>query len=317
MSGVPQGTVLGPLLFLCHINDLPDSANSTVRLVADDCLLYRVIKDRKDHITLQNDLNSVQDWASKWGMRFNAKKCNILSINAKSSHYYQLNNTILQEVPSSPYLGVQLSNDLSFEQHINTVCSKASSTLGFIRRNLHHTPSHLQRTAYISLVRSTLEYAATVWDPYLQKHIDKLEKVQRQAARFIAKDYHSRTPGCVSSMLSAYNLPTLQERRKALRLTLFYKISNNLVPAIPPDQYLTKAANKRRVRAKRFQDFNTTNIVERHQLCNSQGYIVPQATKDTYKHSFFVKTSQEWNSLDDNIVSAPSVESFKALLTSA
>ena len=112
-SGVPQGTVLGPILFLCHINDLPDSVKSTVRLFADDCLLYCAIKSRADHNTLQKDLSNLEAWAATWGMRFNAKKCYILSINQKSSHFYQLNNHILQQlVPENPYLSVTISESL-------------------------------------------------------------------------------------------------------------------------------------------------------------------------------------------------------------
>ena len=80
-SGVPQGTVLGPLLFLCHINDLPSRVKSTVRLFADDCLLYKTIRTIQDQIQLQNDLKSLKEWASLWGMRFNASKCYIMSIH--------------------------------------------------------------------------------------------------------------------------------------------------------------------------------------------------------------------------------------------
>ena len=114
-SGVPQGTVLGPLLFLCHINDLPDSVKSTVRLFADDCLLYRQIKSREDHISLQYDLQNLETWAKTWGMRFNAKKCYIMSINNKSTHFYQLDGHILQQVPVNPYLGVTISERLEVE----------------------------------------------------------------------------------------------------------------------------------------------------------------------------------------------------------
>ena len=95
-SGVPQGTVLGPIMFLCHINDLPDCVNSSVRLFADDCLLYRTIKKEEDHLTLQADLKHLEEWANKWGMRFNTKKCYVLSINNKSSRYYQLEKHTLQ-----------------------------------------------------------------------------------------------------------------------------------------------------------------------------------------------------------------------------
>jgi uncharacterized membrane protein len=90
-SGVPQGTVLGPILFLCHINDLPDSVTSSVRLFADDCLLYRTIKTAKDHQKLQADLEQLEIWAKDWGMRFNAKKCYIYYPSTKN----RINSTLL------------------------------------------------------------------------------------------------------------------------------------------------------------------------------------------------------------------------------
>ena len=182
-------------------------------------------------------------------MSFNADKCYVLSMKPKTSKFYELNDTILKEVPSSLYLGVSLSNDLSFSTHINKICSKAGSTLGLLKRNLQHCPPSLRRTAYIALVRSRLEYAATVWDPYCQGDIDKLEKIQRQAARFIAKDYRSRDPGCVTQMLVANNLSPLHLRRRDLRLTLLYKISQGLLPSINPEKYLTPIRNKRQITA--------------------------------------------------------------------
>jgi len=113
-SGVPQGTVLGPLLFLCHINDLPEAVKSQVRLFADDCLLYREINTFTDHHTLQADLKCLEAWAEKWGMRFNAKKCYIMSIaRSTPSHFiYTLDNTLLKSVTSNPYLGIQFSDNL-------------------------------------------------------------------------------------------------------------------------------------------------------------------------------------------------------------
>ena len=132
-SGVPQGTVFGPLMFLCHINDLPDTVKSQVRLFADDCLLYRQIKSQTDHSILQNDLIELEKWAAKWDMRFNAKKCYILSTRQKSSRFYHLDGEILQEVNSSPYLGITISNDLQWKTHITNIVKKANSTLGFLR----------------------------------------------------------------------------------------------------------------------------------------------------------------------------------------
>ena len=147
-SGVPQGTVLGPLLFLCHINDLPDAVKPTVRLFADDCLLYRPINSIKHHHTLQHDLQQLEIWAKTWGMRFNAKKCYIMSINNKSSHFYELDKHILQQVPENPYLGITISEDLKWTSHINKISRKANSALGFLRRNLKHCPESCRKTTY-------------------------------------------------------------------------------------------------------------------------------------------------------------------------
>jgi hypothetical protein len=112
-SGVPQGTVLGPLLFLCHINDLPEAVKSTVRLFADDCLLYHEIRTFQDHVTLQSDLKQLEEWAQKWGIKFNARKCYILSTSNKSNFFYSLGGEFLKNVQHNPYVGVQISADLS------------------------------------------------------------------------------------------------------------------------------------------------------------------------------------------------------------
>ncbi|VDI06712.1 Hypothetical predicted protein [Mytilus galloprovincialis] len=216
-SGVPQGTVLGPLLFLCHINDLPETVKS------------------QDHQLLQNDLASLEEWAEKWGMRFNAKKCYVMSVNNKSSHFYKLDNHILQQVQQNPYLGVIISDDLRWSAHIAKTVKKANSTLGFLRRNLRHCPKDGRKQAYIGLIRSLLEYASIVWDPYLIKDINALERVQRQAVRFISGDYTSREEGSIRRLMNELKLPTLENRRRHSRLTFLYKVAGELVPAIPQE----------------------------------------------------------------------------------
>ena len=167
-SGVPQGTVLGPILFLLHINDLPSVISSKVRLFADDCLVYREIKNRQDQIALQKDLNLLENWGSKWGMRFNAAKCNIMRMSRKQtpiSTQYELSGQVLEEVKDAKYLGVTVSDDLEWTKHINAITTKANSKLSFLRRNLKGCPEKLRETAYFALVRSFLEYSATVWHP--------------------------------------------------------------------------------------------------------------------------------------------------------
>ena len=162
VSGVPQGTVLGPLLFLLHINDLPSVVSSKVRLFADDCLIYRNIKNKEDQIALQKDLNLLENWGTTWGMRFNAAKCNIMRVSRTRNpklFNYSLTGQVLEEVMDAKYLGVTLSNDFEWSKHI---ANKANSKLLFLRRNLKGYPEKLKQTAYFSLIRSFMEYGTTV-----------------------------------------------------------------------------------------------------------------------------------------------------------
>ena len=313
LSGVPQGTVLGPLLFLCHINDLPDSVSSTVRLFADDCLMYRNISNFNDHIKLQEDLNSLETWADRWGMRFNAEKCYTLQTRTKSSFMYSLCGTFLKPVKETTYLGINISSNLKWNAHIQNITRKAGQTLGFIRRNLQNCPKECRRLAYIALVRSKLEYASSVWDPHTKENIDRIEKVQRQAARFIQKDYRSREPGCVTRMLEELKLPPLETRRRNQRLQLLKKIKNDNVPSMPPGHFLTPANKSRRqIKPRTFGDFIDENILERLIIRNSDGFSIPPVKTEQYKHSFFIRTPQEWNHLTDSEITvalAPSAAS--------
>ena len=111
----------------------------------------------------------------------------ILSINNKSSRYYQLEKHTLQEVQDNPYLGLQISYDLKWSIHINNVCKKAYATLGFLRRNLRNVPETCRNTTYVTLVRSIMEYGATIWNPYLKEDIDRLERIQNRAISFAKK----------------------------------------------------------------------------------------------------------------------------------
>lgn len=175
ISGVPQGTVIGPLLFLAYINDLPQSTFSEARLFADDCLVYRKIKNVKDTETLQDDLNKLQEWESRWQMNFHPEKCIVIQITSKRNpliRNYQLHGHTLDAVEHGKYLGITINHDLQWKTHINQTVGKASRTLGFLRRNLGRCKPEVKANAYITMVRPTLEYASTVWDPYQ----DNLEK---------------------------------------------------------------------------------------------------------------------------------------------
>ena len=164
VSGVPQGRVLGPLLFLLHINDLPSVVSSKVRLFADDCLIYRNIKN-KDQIAMQRDLNLLENWGITWGMNINAAKCNIMRVSRTRDpklFNYSLTGQVLEEVMDAKYLGVTLSNDLEWSKHIATMAIRPTPSFRFLRRNMKGCPEKLKQTAYFSLIHSFLEYGTTV-----------------------------------------------------------------------------------------------------------------------------------------------------------
>ena len=294
-SGVPQGTVLGPLLFLLHINDLPDEITSQTRLFADDCLVYKPIHSKADQISLQNDLDKLAIWANKWGMSFNPSKCNIMSIHRSKSPYnkmYQMCGQVLSQVDKAKYLGVTISEDLEWNSHITSTASKASRSLGFIKRNIKDCPQNLRETAYFSLVRSLLEYSCAVWDPHYKKDTDRLERVQRRAARFVKHDY--KWNSSVTQMIRDLGWTSLAHRRKEIRLTLFYKIIHNIT-TVPTDDILVKAdARTRSNHPYKYKHIRTST--------------------NNYKFSFFPRTVPEWNSLDSNTINSDNIDTYKARL---
>ena len=238
--------------------------------------MYREVHSHQDQVKLQEDLAKLETWASKWGMRFNAKKCYVMSTKSNRPFFYQLGGQILQCVENSPYLGIHLASNLKWSTHIAHACKKAGSTLGFLRRNLGNWPPECRRLAYLSLVRSSLDYGATVWHPHLVKDRNKLERIQRQAARFIKRDYKSREPGCVTQMLNELKLPTLHERRSEQRLTMFYKIVKHQIPALPPDKFLTPVdQTKRKIRARTYEGYENTSFIRNYEYKNSLAFKVP------------------------------------------
>ena len=287
----PQGTVLGPLLFLCHINDLPESVTSKVRLFADDCLLYREINSFDDHLKLQNALKQLEVWASKCGMRFNASKCYILSIcknsTKKSLFHYQLDITILKHVTENPCLGILFSDDLTWRNHIAKTTKKANCILGFLNRNLHKCPRKCKQAAYISLVRSVIEYGTPLWDPFLKKDIDMLDQIQRKALRFIFGEYKNFTPGTIRNLQKKSQLPSLEDRRRSIRLAFMFKVIEGLVPAMPPESFITFNKPGRLIRPRRETNFQSKNPIDNYIRNNSRNIKIRDSRSDQNYILFF------------------------------
>ena len=300
-SGVPQGSVLGPILFLIFINDIASSIQSSIRLFADDCLLYRQIDSIQDQQTLQQDLSTLVDWAKTWGMSFNVKKCNVLTITRrtkkKRSYTYKMSGEKVEGIRDTKYLGITLNSKLTWDTHISKISSEANRMLGLLRRNLKYSPKHIKEAAYKSYVRPKTEYCATIWDPHTKKDSTKIEMVQHRAARFVSNTPHLRHAdhhASITNVISALGWEPLAERRRKNRLIFLYKISNGLVEV--PQMY--------------HPQLRTTQPPKGNQHL----YQRPASEVEAYANSFLPKTIVDWNSLNRTTAAATSLEEFRRLL---
>ena len=166
-SIVPQSTVLGPLLFLVYINDLPSCVKSSTHIFAGDCLLYKCINSSADSKALQEDLDYLQQWEKDWQMKFNPGKCEVIPISNKRKVVDSedtIHGQILRRTDKAKYLGVTIDSTLSWNHHIDTITKKANNTTAFLRQNLSSWPPDVKATCYKALMRPQLEYASSIWD---------------------------------------------------------------------------------------------------------------------------------------------------------
>ena len=199
---------------------------------ADDTMAYHTVRNMQDAEEFQRDMDNLVKWEKTWQMEFHPDKCEIIRITRKRNtvkYPYTLHGHLLNHVDVVKYLGVKISHDLPWNDHIDCVTSKANSTLGFVRRNINVGNPQIKERAYKTLVRPILEYSSTVWDPTATK---KIKSVQRRAARTTLNRY--RRTSSVGAMLTELNWQLLAERRRIARLVMFYKIHYHLVAITMP-----------------------------------------------------------------------------------
>lgn len=291
-SGVPQGSVLGPLLFLLYVNDISVGISSRIRLFADDCVVYKKIKDEQDAALLQRDLESINTWCSTWQMKLNPKKCVHMCFTKKKKKiesHYRIENNLISNESTFKYLGVTLSSDCSWNAHVDDVIVRAGRALNFIQRNLKCSQPDLKKTAYLTCVRPILEYACAVWDPSQSTLIDKLEKIQNRAARFVL-DRYGRRESC-TKMKCELNWELLSARRKKLRLKFLFLIYNNKT-GINRELY---------VKQPHYISRRTDHMLKIREY---------HARTNMYANSFFVKTIAEWNRLSEDQVCSTNEDVF-------
>ncbi|KAK3084823.1 hypothetical protein FSP39_019637 [Pinctada imbricata] len=182
-SGIPQGSVLGPTLFLIYINDLPDVVHNIVKLFVDDTKLYLVVNNHEQQERLQEDINSLASWSNKWLLKFNVSKCKHLHLGKPNQTTYTMNDEEITKCDSEKDLGITVDDKLKFQVHINTQIKKANIKLGLIKRTFTYLDKDIFLKLYKSLVRPHLEYGSNVWSVIYKKEAIALENVQRRATR--------------------------------------------------------------------------------------------------------------------------------------
>ena len=225
-SGVPQGSILGPLLFILAMNPLTNvslSINTRLILYADDILVYKPIRCYLDRVALQNDVNIIVDWIDFTGLRLNPTKTKLMVLSRRP-HPTQLQITvassIVTQVTSIEQLGVTVTSNLSWSAHIDNTCVKARKQLGLLYRHFHPAGRRALSRLYKSTVLSLLDYCACVWDPHQVTKIQKLEAAQRFAAKLATGLWSS---GC-QDPIQLMNWPTLATCRKRQKLLLCRRI---------------------------------------------------------------------------------------------
>lgn len=295
-QSVPQGSVLGPILFLIYINDLPSYIPPTVgiKLYADDVKLYRSHGNDARRIPLQEALTGLERWSLDWLVDIAAQKCLVIHFgtgNAAAS--YSIHGCPLPTTDCIRDLGVLIDNKLSFTKHVSHVIQVAYLKAHQILKILKTKNLKTLIFAYKVYVRPHLEYAVESWQPKLKKDVLRLEKVQRYYTRTAYKKCYMK-PEPYKERLKKCNLESLEFRRKVSDLSMVHKILHKKT-SIDPSKHFTRSTRHR---------FNSLQLLMRHHSSKTQ-------------HNFFVRTINVWNSLPDTIVTAQKTESFVNQLTSS
>src|SRR5215467_11751771 len=287
MSGVPQSSVLGPLLFLIFINDIDENILSKLKKFADDTKLYREILNNEDCNILQNDLTTLVEWSNECKMLFNVDKCSVMHLGRKNDKNVYNMCTTLKETIIERDLGLLVDNNVKFSSQCSVATKKANCILGLIRRNIAHKSKEVILRLYKSLVRPHLEYCIQVWSPYLKKDIELLEKVQRRATKMISELRHLS----YEQRLNRLGLITLEKRRIRGDFMQAFKIIKG-IDKVDYTRFFTLNVD-RRTRGHRYK-------------------LIKKRTKLAMRKNFFSqRVVSAWNKLPDRVVEVNSVNAFK------
>ena len=343
-SGVPQGSILGPLFFVIFINDMFEhvSDGTDIALYADDTKIWRKIISWSDHEIFQNDIDALQNWADNNKMKFHPGKCKVLSVLNKASEQqmqlwnmlpfqlflYTLNGHILDFSESEKDLGVVVKSDLSWDENLHALCQKASSRLGLMKRTLHFIKDPKQKRAfYLALVRSLFEHCSIIWRPTTITATKKVESIQKRAVKWILgePDHHYNDLEYISERLRDLDLLPMESKFDYTDLVMFHKIYHEKsVVELPP--YITAMTNsdRRRLRTNVSQpvrlnqsDSPTLSSISQRRVNRNDEFSLKstvEAKSCPFKGSFFFRTHTKWNDLPTELKGEVESKTFQIKL---
>jgi len=295
-SGIPQGSVLGPILFLMYINDLPDEVECELKIFADDTKAYMQVGTIEDVAKMQEDIHSMCEWSEKWQLHFNAEKCSHMTYGkAKIASSYTMKDIAGEEVDIrrdaevEKDLGVTFDRKLTFRKHIGCIVKKLNQLIALVRRTFKYIDCHLFRLLYTALLRPHFDYADCVWSPHYQVDVMQLENAQRRATRLVP-DLLDRT---YEERLRKLNLPSLVYRRKRMDMIQTFRILKG-IDNINADQFFT--------------------LSERQSRGHRLKLVKPRSRINLRKNTFSSRIVDNWNALPANVIEAPDVTRFKVAL---
>ena len=288
-SGVPQGSVLGPTLFIYYINDMPDILNSLIKIFADDTKIYASVDSISGKEELQDSIDRLQKWSEDWQIKFNSTKCKVLHIGKNNPKYeYFMNGMKLEETTAEKDLGVVVDSNLTFDVHVNETVKKANRLCGMINTYVHLKKPFIMAPLFKTLVRPILEYGNCVWNSNLRKHVDLVEGVQRRYTKRIIGlsnlEYYQR--------LEKLKLPSLEFRRLRGDCIELFKMTHDMYDSSTISSLFS---------------LNDRAITRGH------AYKLTKNSVNTTKYANFFpnKIINFWNNLPNHIVSASTVNRFK------
>ena len=326
LSGVPQGSILGPILFVLFINDLPSglSDKTNLALYADDTKIWRSITCDNDHAILQKDIDYLNDWATKNKMKFHPQKCKVVSLCNRSSplgdrsplgiftfpllrYHYTIGGDPLTYADSEKDLGILINPSFSFNDHQEAVLSKANQQFGIVKRNCNFVQDiKRKRTLYLTLVRSQFEHCSQVWRPTGKTFLEKFDNFQKKCIKWILSEeelsYHSFD--CYVRKCKEANILPMSSRFDFNDLILFHKIINNDIPVILPS-YIKPFDGNSRLRSTHLDELSYVSSI-----------IPKSSTTNLLDKSFFYRTHSLWNKLPFEIRSLKSRSLFRTRLES-